>query len=87
MEFISKVGDIILLEGDINYQVIKLIELQNKGYLVLQKINLEKDSLTLLEPKKIIATEVVENSEDYYLQIVTDTQILNNIETLLDNEE
>jgi hypothetical protein len=83
MEFVVKVGDIVMLEDELNYRVLDCVELDGNGYVILKKFELTVDSVLQLDnAKEIVVQEVIDNEDDYFLQIVTDQDILKRIEKL-----
>ncbi len=83
MEFVVKVGDIVMLEDELNYRVLDCVELDGNGYVILKKFELTVDSVLQLDnAKEIVVQEVIDNEGDYFLQIVTDEDILKRIEKL-----
>ena len=88
MEFVAKVDDIIMLEDELNYRVLKPIELDGVGYVVLQKFDGDlKLMLNTDEQKQIVVKEIIDENDDYFLQIVTDEEILQKIEEITNNDE
>ena len=88
MEFVAKVDDIIMLEDELNYRVLKTIELDGVGYVVLQKFDVDlKSILNADEQKQIVVKEIIDENDDYFLQIVTDEEILQKIEEITNNDE
>lgn len=88
MEFVAKVDDIIMLEDELNYRVLKTIELDGVGYVVLQKFDVDLNlMLNTDEQKQIVVKEIIDENDDYFLQIVTDEEILQKIEEITNNDE
>ena len=85
MNFVVKEGDIVTLEDDLNYVVKKCLEVDGEGYLVLKKINLTTDAiLQIEEAKEIVVQEIIDEDDNYFLRIVTDEKVLQNIEEITD---
>lgn len=81
MQFISKVGDVIVLEEDSLYQVLHCIEMQGRGFLVIRKAKMSLESVLQLKSQEVeIVEEVVDNKFNYYFQNVKDPAIISAIQ-------
>ncbi len=81
MQFISKVGDIIVLEEEKLYQVLHCIEMQDRGFLVIRKIKMSIESVLQLTPQELeIVEEVVDDKYNYYFQNVKDPKIISAVQ-------
>lgn len=73
MQFISKVGDIVVLEEDKLYQVMHCIEIEDRGFLVIKKMKMSLESVLDIIPAKLeVAEEVIDDQSNYYFQNVKD---------------
>lgn len=88
MEFVAKKDDILMLDDELNYRVLQSVELDGVGYVVLQKFDVDlKSILNADEQKQIVVKEIIDENDDYFLQIVTDEEILQKIEEITNNDE
>lgn len=73
MQFISKVGDIVMLEEEKLYHVMHCIEIADRGFLVIKKMKVSLESVLDLIPAKLeVVEEVIDDQSNYYFQNVKD---------------
>lgn len=72
MGFVSKIGDILMLDEGKNYYVINQVEYNNVSYLIVAEVGVDLDMIINMEKNAIVVKEVVDDNDDYFLTIVED---------------
>ena len=80
MNFVAKVGEILNLEDNNNYQVVDRVKYNEENYLKLLKLpNKLNNAFDFKNLTYCFVQEVIDN-EDYYLNFVEDEEIIKNLE-------
>ena len=82
MAFVSKIGDIVLLENDENFIVVDCIEYQGESYLKLGSVLQEKNNERYVSG---FVKESVENDGTYRLLLVRDPILANTLEKIIED--
>ena len=83
MEFVSKVGDLLVMEDNENYIVNEIVEVDGQGYLVLESADINLvDEFDGKRRKTVVVQEMVADDE-LYLEGVTDAKLLKKIEDIV----
>lgn len=88
MKFISKVGDIVVLEEDKIYQVVQCIAMEGRGYLVIRRIRMNLASVLQPDDSKTeFVEELLDYNHNYYFQTVTDQDVISKINAIMQKED
>lgn len=86
MAFVVKEGDSVILDNDEIYTVEMCVTVDNEDYLIVKKLNPTFNSmLELKEPKVQVVKEIVDENDDYFLQAVTDMEILQKVKKFVND--
>lgn len=77
--FLSKKNDILMCNNNA-YKVMNLFEFNNEEYLILMSMVAPLNEIIVKDAPLYIAKEIVdENSSNYYIEIIEDKNLINNI--------
>jgi hypothetical protein len=82
MEFISKIGDIVLLENNESLVVVDCIEYQEEAYLKLGNVLIEENNEQYLSG---FVKEVIEDDGTYKLALVDNLETINALEKIIED--
>lgn len=76
MQFITRLGEVVMLENGKSYQVFEQKEYNSKAYVTLREVpEAEEDLLNFEKYKFKFAEEVIQNN-DFYLVPVDDKELV-----------
>ena len=81
MEFVSKIGDIVLLENNESLVVVDCIEYQGEAYLKLGSILIEKNNEQYISG---FVKEIIEDDGTYKLSFVDNLETINALEKIIE---
>ena len=81
MAFVSKIGDIVLLENDESFVVVDCIEYNGESYLKLGNVLQEKNTERYVSG---FVKESVERDGTYRLLLVNNPILIKNLETIIE---
>lgn len=77
--FLSKKNDILMCNNN-TYKVMNLFEFNNEEYLILMSMIAPLNEIIVKEAPLYIAKEIVDdNSGDYYIEIIENKNLINDI--------
>ena len=77
MEFVSKEGDILILENNQLYKVELCLTFENQNYLIIRKLEMNIRSIFDLDDSKVrVVQEVIRDNDDLSIELVTDEELL-----------
>ena len=78
MEFVSHIGDVVLLQNDEKYLVISQFEYENDPYVLIFKVQDFSEDEQNIEVEYKFATELVRDN-NYSLALVEDKNTISNL--------
>ena len=81
MEFVSKIGDIVLLENNESLVVVDCIEYQEEAYLKLGSVLIDKTNEQYISG---FVKEIIENDGTYKLSFVDNLETINALEKIIE---
>ena len=84
MDFVTRLGDVVLLENETAYQVLAQKEFNGEGYLFISKVheNIE-DIFDSNKNEFAVVQEVVDEDDEFFLSVIEDETIINEIKKML----
>ena len=83
MEFVSKPGDVVKLEDDRVYLVVKTLEYEGEGYLYLYEPSENPDDFLDPDVKKTAFLKEVNENGEYMLEEIIDKKVYNKLVNLV----
>ena len=80
MEFISKIGDIVLLENGESLVVVDCVEYQEEAYLKLGNVLIENNNEQYISG---FVKEVIEDDGTYKISLVNDPDLIDTLEKII----
>ena len=82
MKFVSKIGDIVLLENNESLVVVDCIEYQEEAYLKLGNVLIEKNNEQYISG---FVKEIIEDDGTYKLALVDNLETINALEKIIED--
>ena len=82
MNFISKIGDIVLLENNESLVVVDCIEYQEEAYLKLGNVLIEKNNEQYISG---FVKEIIEDDGTYKLALVDNPETISALEKIIED--
>lgn len=86
MNFIAKENELLTLDDEKAYMVLKCIEFKNENYYVLDQIFDDFEDIKNIKKPFVLAKQII-NGEDMYLEIVGDKKLQEEIIKTIDTNE
>jgi len=84
MDFVTKVGDIVLLDNETAYQVLAQKEFNGQGYLFISKVHTDIENVFASEKDEFeIVQEVIDEDDEFFLATVEDKTVIEEIKKML----
>lgn len=82
MNFVSKIGDIVVLENDENFVVVDCIEYQEEAYLKLGNVLADKNNEKYVSG---FVKEIVNSDGSYQLALVDNPKLITSLEKIIED--
>lgn len=86
MNFIAKENELLTLDGEKAYMVLKCIEFENENYYVLDQIYDTIEDIKNIKKPFVLAKQIIKG-EDMYLEMVGNKKLQEKIIKMLDTNE
>ena len=82
MQFVTKVGEVVVLENGVAYQIFEQKEYNSRGYVAIREVPKSEEDLLNFDKYKFKFAEEVVNDENFYLALVTDKALVKELSKL-----
>lgn len=80
MNFVSKIGDVVLLDNDESLVVVDCVEYKDEAYLKLGSLLFEKDNEQYVTG---FVKEVIDDDGTYKISLVNDLELIETLENII----